>query len=179
MAHWRWHFTENIWELVVNYDQLKYLSKFKFVETRVSWVMSMTQVVWALVDLLAANKYLLSVVVIHVGASDFGALPNHLLGHTAMQMLSTCKYLLQWAQAFPHAHIGVFASQMLPMQWYTGWHSQQQAHCSRSRFNGALAKAAVASGCYIVPHPELSPQDYPVFIHQEYNICLQLETLFF
>ena len=152
-------------ELVITYDHLKYLSKFKFVEMCLSQVMTMPQAVWALVDLLAANKYVPSAVVLHIGASNFWALPNHLLGHMATQMLTTCKYLLHQAQSFPHAHIGIFTTQMLPMQWYTRWQSQQQAHCSRSRFNGALVKVAASAGCYIVPHPELSPQDSPQISH--------------
>ena len=151
-------------ELVINYDWLKYLAKLKFLETQLSHIMTMPQAIWASVNLLAANKYVPSVVVLHVGVSDFGTLPNHLIGHTATQMLSMCKYLLQQAQPFPHAHIGVFTSEMLPMQWYMGWESQQQACHSRSRFNGALARAAASAECYIVPHPKLSPQDYPAFI---------------
>ena len=151
-------------ELVTNYDWLKYLAKFKFLETWLSHMMTMPQAIWALVDLLAANKYIPSAVVLHVSVSDFRMVPNHLIGHMATQMLSTCRYLLRRAQPFPHAHIGVFTSQMLPMQWYMGWGSQQQACCSRLRFNGALARAAASTGYYIVPHPELSPQDYPAFI---------------
>ena len=117
-----------------------------------------------LVDLLAANKYVPSAVVLHIGTSDFRMVPNHSIGHLATQMLPMCKYLLRRAQPFPHANTGVFTLHMLPMEWYMGWGSQQQACHSRLRFNGALARAATSAGCYIVPHAELSPQDYPAFI---------------
>ena len=82
---------------------------------------------WAMVDLIAVNKYVPSVVVIHVGASDFGTLPNHLVSHTALQMLNTIKNMLKKVQPFPYMHLGVFMSHMVPMQWYPGWDSLQQA----------------------------------------------------
>ena len=134
---------------------------------------------WAMLDLLATNKYIPSVVVIHIRASDFGTLPNHLVGHTATQMLNTIKHMLRNAQPFPHMHLGVFVSHMLPRQWYPGWELQQQARRSRSGLNRALAKAVAGTGCFVIPHPELSPQDYPAFLSTGSQILSTLGNLIF
>ena len=107
---------------------------------------------------------MLRVVPIHVGVSDFGQMPTHLYLHFAVQMLSSIKYLLKKAQHFPYIHLSIFTSTMLPQQWYPGWQLQQQAHKARSRLNEALAKVADTTGCYLVYHPELTPQDYPAFM---------------
>ena len=151
------------WDLITNYDHLQYLSKFKFLETSLSCVMTMQQAAWAVLDLLMANKYVPSVIVIHVGTLDFCTLPNHLISHTTTQMLNTIKNILRKAQPFPHMHLGMFVLHMLPMLWHCRWDSQQ-ARRSRSHFNGHLAQAAASPGCYIIPHPELSLQNHPAFL---------------
>ena len=53
---------------------------------------------------------------------------------------------------------------MLSQCWYYGWSSQKAARKARAHFNGCLAWAAMLAGQYMVNHPELSPQDHPVFI---------------
>ena len=78
--------------------------------------MTKHQATWAFVDLLAANRYVPSIIVLHMGASDFGTLPSHLVAHTAFQMLNTIKHILKKAQPFTHMHLGIFTSHMLPKQ---------------------------------------------------------------
>ena len=112
-------------DMLTNYDCLCYMAQFKFLETRLSRIMTIHQAIWAFVDLLAANRYIPSVMVLHVGASDFGTLPSHLVAHTAFQMLNTIKHILKKAQPFTHMHLGIFVSHMLPKQWYLSWELQQ------------------------------------------------------
>ena len=100
-------------DLLTNYDHLKYLAKFKFLETHLSRIMT-AKVTWVVLDLLSANRYVPSVIVIHVGALDFGSLPNHLISHTVTDVEH--RHLLCKAQPFTHMHLRVFASHMLPLQ---------------------------------------------------------------
>ena len=124
-------------------------------------IMQFNHVVAAVVDLLNLNKYIPKVVLIHMGHSNFGVMPQHLIKFYMAQMANTVRDLICQAQPYRHCHIGIFVSLMLPETWYASWNMQKVARRARAHFNGCLAHAATMAGQYVMNHLELGPQDHP------------------
>ena len=116
--------------------------------------------------MLHAHRYIPKAIVYHVGESDFGTTPQHLIHHKACQFAMTCRALIRAANSFRQGHFGQFLSLMLPHPWHLSWNTQQAARKNRAKLNGALARVATLAGLYVIPHPELSPEDHTTFIKQ-------------
>ena len=87
----------------------------------------------------------------------------HLFKFMVAQFCNTTCKLISNVQPYKQQHIGFFVSLALPQPWYPGWDSQVAARHARARLNGALGRAAMQAGGYIVNHPELTPNDFPAF----------------
>ena len=149
-----------------NPSHLQELSSFQFIETCLCRKVPLEQVPFVLLDMLHAHRYIPKVIVYHVGESDFGTTPQHLICHKACQFAMTCRALIRAANPFRQGHLGQLLSLMPPHPWYLGWNTQQAARKARAKLNGALAQAAMLAVLYVIPHPELSPEDHAAFIKQ-------------
>ena len=118
---------------------LQELSSFQFIETHLCRKLLLEQVPFALLDMLHAHRYIPKAIVYHVGESDFGTTPQHLICHKACQFAMMCRALIRAANPFRQGHLGQFLSLMLPHPWYLGLNTQQAARKARAKLNGVLA----------------------------------------
>lgn len=111
-----------------------------------------------LITMLNHFRYLLNLIIVHVGATNFSREHNALQRHHVSFMVQEINHILDNVACYTkHCH-SILYSFLLGQLWFLGWKDQMAARCTRSRFNGHLAQVANVAGAYPVPHPDIKPE---------------------
>ena len=134
-----------------NKNHFHLLQEFEQVRFQFSSTMLMEHVLMALIHLLNEHRYILDVIVIHVGKSDFSQASNKQQRCNMVEMTAKVKKILKSVDTHSVECRAVFYSHMVSLPWYVGWTNQRATCRARARLNGTIAKCAQDCGAYIVP----------------------------
>ena len=128
--------------LMQHKDRFPQVLEYEGFDTRFSEAMLLEHMPAAVLDMINYYKYLLKLVVINVGASDFMRFSNNQQRANIKRMVSSCKALTKQVVRSTDNFQGFFLNLMISLPLYVGWKSQRVARRAKSCFNGCLASMA-------------------------------------
>ena len=128
--------------LMQHKDRFPQVSEYEGFDTRFSEAMLLEHTPATVLNMINYYKYLLELVVINVGASDFMRFSKSQHRANIKRMVSSCKALTKQVVRSTDNFRGFFLNFMISLPWYVGWKSQRVARRARSCFSGCLDSMA-------------------------------------